>query len=146
MLLSPQGTPLIQSKVKELAQREALMLICGRYEGFDDRVRAFVDEELSLGDFVVTGGEVAAMAVIEATVRLLPGVLGNEASTLEESHGADGLLEYPQYTRPAVYRDQSVPEVLTSGHHAAIASWRHEQAVERTRERRPELHARYVER
>jgi tRNA (guanine37-N1)-methyltransferase len=146
VLLSPQGTPLIQSKVKELAQREALMLICGRYEGFDDRVRAFVDEELSLGDFVVTGGEVAAMAVIEATVRLLPGVLGNEASTLEESHGADGLLEYPQYTRPAVYRDQSVPEVLTSGHHAAIASWRHEQAVERTRERRPELHARYVER
>ena len=98
-----------------------------------------MDEEVSLGDFVMTGGEVAAMAVIESTVRLLPGVLGNAASTQEESHGDDGLLEYPQYTRPAEFRGAGVPEVLSSGHHAAIAQWRKEQALLRTRVRRPDL-------
>jgi tRNA (guanine37-N1)-methyltransferase len=115
------------------------MLICGRYEGFDERVRSFVSEELSLGDFVMTGGEVAAMAIIEATVRLIPGVLGNEESIREESHGEEGLLEYPQYTRPAEFRGLAVPEVLVGGNHAEIAKWRRSEALTRTRERRPDL-------
>jgi tRNA (guanine37-N1)-methyltransferase len=115
------------------------MLICGRYEGFDERIRHFVDEELSLGDFVMTGGEIAAMAVIEAAVRLIPGVLGNEESTREESHGEEGLLEYPQYTRPAEFRGQTVPEVLSSGNHAHIEAWRKTRALERTATRRPDL-------
>jgi tRNA (guanine37-N1)-methyltransferase len=119
------------------------MLICGRYEGFDERVRAHVDEEVSLGDFVMTGGEVAAMAVVEATVRLIPGVLGNLASTHEESHSGEGLLEYPQYTRPAEFRGLGVPEILSSGNHALIAKWRHEQALARTHERRPDLAERF---
>jgi tRNA (guanine37-N1)-methyltransferase len=115
------------------------MLVCGRYEGFDERIRGFVDEELSLGDFVMTGGEVAAMAVIESTVRLIPGVLGNAESIREESHGEGGLLEYPQYTRPAEFRGATVPEVLAGGNHAEIAKWRAAQSLERTRERRPDL-------
>jgi tRNA (guanine37-N1)-methyltransferase len=138
VLLTPQGRPFDQAKARELSQRPAFTLICGRYEGFDERIRSHVDEEISLGDFVMTGGEVAAMAIIEATVRLIPGVLGNEASTEEESH-AQGLLEYPQYTRPADFRGAGIPEVLTSGHHAEIAKWRKEQALERTRTRRPDL-------
>lgn len=142
VLLTPQGKPFAQPVAHALAERPAVMLICGRYEGFDERVRSFVDEEISLGDFVMTGGEVAAMAVIEATVRLLPGVLGNMDSTREESHGEDGLLEYPQYTRPAEFRGMSVPEVLSSGHHAVIAKWRREQALEKTTARRPDLVAR----
>jgi tRNA (guanine37-N1)-methyltransferase len=145
VLLTPQGAPLVQSKVRELSGRDAVMLVCGRYEGFDERVRAYVGEELSLGDFVMTGGEVAAMAVIEACARLLPGVLGNEASTVEESHSPStgGLLEYPQYTRPAEFRGAHVPEVLAGGNHAEIARWRHEQSVARTRDRRPDLWERY---
>lgn len=139
VLLTPQGRPFTQARAQALAARPAVMLVCGRYEGFDDRVRTFVDEEISLGDFVMTGGEVAAMAIIEATVRLLPGVLGNAESTREESHGDDGLLEYPQYTRPAEFRGLGVPEVLSSGHHAVIAKWRHEQALMRTEARRPDL-------
>jgi tRNA (guanine37-N1)-methyltransferase len=120
------------------------MLVCGRYEGFDERVRANVDEEISLGDFVMTGGEVAAMAIIDASVRLLPGVLGNEASTREESHAEEtGLLEYPQYTRPADFRGAGIPEVLTSGHHAEIEKWRRAQAIDRTRARRPDLFERW---
>jgi tRNA (guanine37-N1)-methyltransferase len=117
------------------------MLVCGRYEGFDERVRKYVDEEISLGDFVMTGGEVAAMAIVDAVVRLLPGVLGNAASTHEESHspGNDGLLEYPQYTRPAEFRGDGVPAELLSGNHAQIAAWRAEQARERTKVRRPDL-------
>jgi len=130
-----------QAKVIELSGLAALMLVCGRYEGFDERVRAHVDEEISLGDFVMTGGEVAAMAIVDACARLLPGVLGNEASTLEESHSAatGGLLEYPQYTRPAEFRGARVPEVLAGGNHAEIARWRRAQSVARTRERRPDL-------
>jgi len=122
------------------------MLVCGRYEGFDERVRAHVDEELSLGDFVMTGGEVAAMAVIDACSRLLPGVLGNEASTIDESHSPDtgGLLEYPHYTRPAEFRGERVPEVLVGGNHAEIAKWRREQAIARTKQRRPELWERFL--
>lgn len=145
VLLTPQGAPLTQGLVERMATLPALMLVCGRYEGFDDRVRTFVDEEVSLGDFVLTGGEVAAMAIIEACIRLLPGVLGNEASTREESHSPSthGLLEYPQYTRPAEFRGRTVPDPLVSGNHARIEKWRREQAEERTRARRPDVFARF---
>jgi tRNA (guanine37-N1)-methyltransferase len=139
VLLTPQGTPFVQPIAARFSETPAIMLICGRYEGFDERIRSFVDEEVSLGDFVMTGGEVAAMAVIEASVRLIPGVLGNEESTREESHGQGGLLEYPQYTRPAEFRGRSVPEVLASGNHAHIEKWRKQQSVERTATRRPDL-------
>jgi tRNA (guanine37-N1)-methyltransferase len=146
VLLTPQGQRLDQRLVTSLAARPALMLVCGRYEGFDERVRGFVDEEISLGDFVMTGGEVAAMAVVEATVRLLPGVLGNAESTREESHGDDGLLEYPQYTRPAVFRDLAVPEVLSSGNHKQIEAFRRAEALARTAARRPDLAAAHAAR
>jgi tRNA (guanine37-N1)-methyltransferase len=148
VLLTPQGQVLDQRKVRDFASRDALMLVCGRYEGFDERVRAHVDEEISLGDFVMTGGEVAAMAVIEACTRLLPGVLGNDASTIEESHSVDGegLLEYPQYTRPPEFRGARVPDILVGGNHAEIAKWRHVQAIERTRARRPDLWERFERR
>jgi tRNA (guanine37-N1)-methyltransferase len=141
VLLTPQGQLLNQSRVHALCGRSALMLICGRYEGFDERVRAYVDEELSLGDFVLTGGELASMAIIEACARLLPGVLGNESSAVDESHSlaAGGLLEYPQYTRPSEFRGAGVPEVLKSGDHAAVERWRREQSIERTKTRRPDL-------
>ncbi len=141
VLLTPQGTPFTQRKAEELARQETLLMICGRYEGFDERIRAHVDEELSLGDFVMTGGEVAAMAVLEATVRLLPGVLGNRASVEEESfaRGQGGLLEYPHYTRPFEFRGVTVPAVLRSGNHAQIATWRREQSLARTAERRSDL-------
>jgi tRNA (guanine37-N1)-methyltransferase len=141
VLLTPQGVPFRQDKAVELAARPRFVLVCGRYEGFDERVRSFVHEELSLGDFVMTGGEVAAMAVLDACVRLLPGVLGNPASHEHESHSPawGGLLEYPQYTRPAEFRGMLVPEVLQQGNHAQIEAWRREQAEARTRERRPEL-------
>jgi tRNA (guanine37-N1)-methyltransferase len=141
VLLTPQGAVLSQAKMIELAARPRVALICGRYEGFDDRVRSFVDEELSLGDFVLTGGEVAAMAIIDACARLLPGVLGNAASTEHESHSPamGGLLEYPQYTRPVEFRGLRVPDILQNGNHAAIAAWRRAEAERRTAERRPEL-------
>ena len=139
ILLTPQGQPLVQTSAARFADVPALMLVCGRYEGFDERIRAFVDEELSLGDFVMTGGEVAAMAVVESVVRLLPGVLGNAQSTHEESHAEGGLLEYPQYTRPAEFRGQAVPEVLAKGNHAHIKEWRKEQSLARTMSRRPDL-------
>jgi tRNA (guanine37-N1)-methyltransferase len=140
VLLTPQGSPWSQSSARTMATRSAVMLICGRYEGFDERIREHVHEEVSLGDFVMTGGEVAAMAVIESVVRLLPGVLGNEESTKEESHAPEtGLLEYPHYTRPAEFRGVQVPPTLTSGNHAQIEAWRHAQQEERTRARRPDL-------
>src|SRR5580693_5043484 len=141
VLLTPQGRVLDQARVQELAGREAIMLVCGRYEGFDERVRTHVQEEVSLGDFVMTGGEVAAMAVVDACARLLPGVLGNEASTIDESHspGMGGLLEYPHYTRPVEFRGVRVPEVLVGGNHAEIAKWRRAQAIARTRDRRPDV-------
>jgi len=146
VLLTPQGRPFDQEKARELSSRSAnVMLVCGRYEGFDERVRAHVDEEISLGDFVMTGGEVAAMAIIDSCARLLPGVLGNAESTHEESHSED-LLEYPQYTRPAEFRGEGVPAVLTGGNHAEIAKWRRAQSIERTRARRPDMYARFVER
>ncbi len=141
VLLTPQGRPFDQRAAQELAREAHVTLVCGRYEGFDERVRGFVDRELSLGDFVMTGGEVAAMAVIESCVRLLPGVLGNADSPREESFSPEcsGGLEYPQYTRPASFRGQDVPEVLSGGNHARIAKWRKQQALERTRARRPDL-------
>jgi tRNA (guanine37-N1)-methyltransferase len=141
VLLTPQGAPFCQRAARQLVRKQAVSLVCGRYEGFDERVRHFVDQELSLGDFVLAGGEVAAMAVLEACVRLLPGVLGNSASTQEESFSdaCGGLLEYPQYTRPLEYRGLGVPEVLRSGDHGRIAAWRREQTLARTRGRRPEL-------
>ncbi len=141
VLLTPQGRPFRQPVARELARHAGLLLVCGRYEGFDERIRLFVDDEISLGDFVMTGGEVAAMAITEACVRLLPGVLGNEASIDEESfsESLEGMLEYPQYTRPATFRGLEVPEVLKGGDHAKVASWRRQQARERTHSRRPEL-------
>jgi tRNA (guanine37-N1)-methyltransferase len=137
--LSPRGRVLCQAMVKELVQASPLLLVCGRYEGLDQRV---IDaqglEEVSLGDFVLAGGETAAMALIEACVRLLPGVVGNAATTEEESF-EEGLLEYPHYTRPALWRDQAVPEVLMSGHHEKVKAWRRQQAEEITKARRPDL-------
>ncbi|MFS8067087.1 MAG: tRNA (guanosine(37)-N1)-methyltransferase TrmD [Byssovorax sp.] len=144
ILMTPQGAPLDQARVQEIAARPRVALICGRYEGFDERVRACVDEEVSLGDFVLTGGEIAAMAVIDACSRLLPGVLGNADSSVSESHSPamEGLLEYPQYTRPVEFRGARVPEVLQNGNHAAIAAYRRAEAERRTQERRPDLWAR----
>ena len=139
ILLTPQGRLFSQQIALELSKYSHLILICGRYEGVDERVREYlVTDEISIGDYVLSGGELAAMVVVDAVVRLLPGVLGSEASPLDDSH-ATGLLEHPQYTRPPVYRGWSVPEVLLSGNHAQIAKWRREQAILRTLERRPEL-------
>jgi tRNA (guanine37-N1)-methyltransferase len=138
--LCPTGAPLTQEIVRRLAAMPRLLLLCGRYEGFDERVRPFVDEEISLGDFVLTGGELAAMTIVDAVARRLPGVLGNAESPVDESHEA-GLLEYPQYTRPAQFRGAGIPEALLSGNHERIRRWRRLQALLRTRERRPDLFA-----
>jgi tRNA (guanine37-N1)-methyltransferase len=139
VLMSPQGRRFDQRAAHELLLREKLILVCGRYEGVDERVLDWVDEEISLGDFVITGGEFAALAVVDAVARLLPGVLGNADSPIEESFAGEGLLEGPQYTRPPEFRGRKVPEVLLSGDHAKIAAWRREQALLRTRARRPDL-------
>lgn len=137
--LTPQGEVLNDSLVRELATHARLILVCGRYEGVDQRfVDHCVDREVSIGDYVVTGGELPAMVLIDAVTRHVPGALGDEASPEEESF-ADGLLEHPQYTRPAEYRGWDVPEVLLSGHHANIEKWKREQRLARTRERRPDL-------
>jgi tRNA (guanine37-N1)-methyltransferase len=141
VLLTPQGRPFRQSTVREFAGLESLALVCGRYEGFDERIRAFCDDEVSIGDFVLMGGEAAALAVIEATARLIPGVLGAAESFVEESL-AEGLLEYPQYTRPRSFRGLAVPDVLVGGNHGEIAAWRRREAVVRTARRRPDLLAR----
>ena len=139
ILLTPQGRLFRQQIAQELSKYSHLILICGRYEGVDERVRQHLaTDELSIGDYVLGGGELAAMVVIEAVVRLLPGVLGSDASALDDSH-TTGLLEYPQYTRPNVYRDWAVPEVLLSGDHGQVEKWRREQAILRTLQRRPEL-------
>ena len=140
ILLDPIGEVFRQERAVDLATRSHLIFICPRYEGVDERIRSLVDLELSIGDYVLTGGELPALVVIDAVIRLLPGAI-EDASTLEESF-SDGLLEYPQYTRPAVFRGMDVPAVLTSGDHGAVARWRHDQAVERTRARRPDLAAR----
>jgi tRNA (guanine37-N1)-methyltransferase len=138
VLMSPQGRKFDHSVAEELARREKLVFVCGRYEGVDERVISFVDEEISLGDFVLSGGEFAALAVIDAIARLVPGVMGNAESVQIESF-SEGLLEGPHYTRPPEFRGLKVPEILLSGDHAKIAQWRKEQALARTRERRPDL-------
>jgi tRNA (guanine37-N1)-methyltransferase len=139
VLLTPQGRVLNQAVVDELAAEERLVLVCGHYEGVDERIREhLVDDEISIGDYVLSGGELAALVVIDAVVRRLPGTLGSSESLLEESH-SDGLLEYPQYTRPAVFREWAVPDILLSGHHGEIARWRRRQRIIRTALRRPDL-------
>lgn len=139
ILLTPQGHLFSQQIALELSQYSHLILICGHYEGVDERVREHLaTDEISIGDYVLSGGELAAMVVVDAVVRLVPGVLGSEASALDDSH-ATGLLEHPQYTRPPVYRGWAVPEVLLSGNHAQVAKWHREQAIIRTLERRSEL-------
>ncbi|KFE70337.1 tRNA (guanosine(37)-N1)-methyltransferase TrmD [Hyalangium minutum] len=142
LLMSPRGPAFTQARARELVSHSAgLILVCGRYEGVDERVMPFLDEELSLGDFILTGGEIAALAVVDAVARLLPGVLGNQASHVSESF-EEGLLEHPQYTRPPVFRGAEVPAVLQSGDHARIARWRRWKALMLTRERRPDLFGR----
>ncbi|HOK95287.1 MAG TPA: tRNA (guanosine(37)-N1)-methyltransferase TrmD [Anaerohalosphaeraceae bacterium] len=144
ILLTPQGTPLTQEKVIELSRRPRLVLIAGRYEGFDERIRmGLAAESISIGDYVLSGGELAAMVVIDAVVRLLPGALGDEDSAAEESHRG-GLLEYPQYTRPEEFRGMRVPSILLGGDHGKIAQWRHQQRLERTRLWRPDLYEKYL--
>lgn len=137
ILMDPVGEVFRQARAAELATRSHLILVCPRYEGVDERIRSLVDLELSIGDYVLTGGELPALVVIDSVIRLLPGAI-EAASTAEESFGA-GLLEYPQYTRPAVFRGMDVPAVLTSGDHGAVARWRQDASVQRTRDRRPDL-------
>jgi tRNA (guanine37-N1)-methyltransferase len=137
ILLDPGGEVFTHSRAADLAARKHLVLVCARYEGVDERIRSFIDLELSIGDYVVTGGELPALVVIDAVIRLLPGAI-DAASTAEESFGA-GILEYPQYTRPPSFRGMDVPSILTSGDHEAVAAWRRERALERTRARRPDL-------
>lgn len=138
LLMSPQGRRFHQADAARLSREASLILVCGRYEGYDERIRSLVDEEISLGDFVLTGGELAAAVVVDATARLVPGVLGAAGSAQTDSF-SDGLLEYPQYTRPAEYEGMQVPDVLVSGNHKAIATWRRHEQLRRTLERRPEL-------
>lgn len=139
VLLTPQGERFDQAKAEQLARENHIIMICGRYEGVDERIRRhLVTDEISIGDYVLTGGELAAMVVVDAVARLVPGVLGDESSAESESFSS-GLLEYPQYTRPAQYREYSVPEVLVSGNHKEIEKWRREHSLRRTLERRPDL-------
>ena len=138
IILTPSGKKYDQKAAQELAKAEGLILICGHYEGFDERILTLADMELSIGDYVLTGGELPAMVVVDSVVRLIPGVLGGEASAHDESF-SDGLLEYPHYTRPVEFRGMKVPEVLQNGHHAEIAKWRAEQARSKTQKNRPDL-------
>jgi len=138
LLMSPQGRTFLQADAVRLSREPGLIFVCGRYEGFDERVRTLVDEELSLGDFILTGGEPAALAMIDAIARLLPGVLGAVGSAAHDSF-SDGLLEYPQYTRPVEFEGLRVPDVLLSGNHRAIADWRRREQLRRTLQRRPDL-------
>jgi tRNA (guanine37-N1)-methyltransferase len=143
ILLSPRGVPLAQARVADLARGDGVVLVCGRFEGVDERViEARALEEVSIGDYVLSGGEIAAMALIDACVRLQPGVIGEPASHVEESF-AEGLLEYPQYTRPAIFEGRAIPPVLLSGDHGKVAQWRRAEAERITRERRPDLLARH---
>ena len=145
LLMSPQGQPLKQADLQRWADNyDQLVMLCGHYEGFDERIRPLADEEVSLGDFVLTGGELPAMTIINGVVRLLPGTVGTAASLVEESH-SDLLLEHPHYTRPADFRGMGVPDVLRSGDHAAIEAWRQAQREQRTQERRPDLYRRWQE-
>jgi tRNA (guanine37-N1)-methyltransferase len=144
ILLSPVGRLYNQRVAQQMAQYDHLVLICGHYEGVDERISEhLIDEEISIGDYILSGGEIAAMVVVDSITRLLPGAVGSEASIEEESH-VEGLLEYPHYTRPAVFRDWSVPEVLMSGNHSRIARWRRQQSLLRTMKRRPDLLEKYI--
>lgn len=144
VMMSAQGSPFHQDKARELLAREHFIIVCGHYEGIDQRfIDTCVDEEISIGDFVLTGGEIPAMAVADAVCRMVPGVLPDETAFQEESHW-NGLLEYPQYTHPAVWRNQTVPEVLLSGHHANIARWRRKMSIQRTMQDRPDLYQAFV--
>ncbi|ANZ97579.1 tRNA (guanosine(37)-N1)-methyltransferase TrmD [Brochothrix thermosphacta] len=139
ILLDPAGVPYTQKLAEELAQEEQLIMICGHYEGYDERIREhLVTDEISIGDYILTGGEVGAMAIMDSVVRLLPGALGNDESAITDSFST-GLLEHPHYTRPAEFRGLEVPSILTSGHHANIERWRHEESLRRTAVRRPDL-------
>ncbi len=138
ILLTPQGKTFKQKKAEEMSRLEQIVLICGHYEGFDERVRELVNEEISIGDYVLTGGEIPAMIITDAVIRLIPGVVGNKDSVKNESFSADGL-EYPQYTRPVEYKGKKVPEILLSGNHAKIKEWRKKKAVEKTKKMRPDL-------
>lgn len=145
ILLTPRGRPLRQGLVRELAEEPALLLLCGRYEGVDERVaQGLATDGVSVGDYILAGGEVAACVLIEAVTRLVPGVMGNPRSGTDESF-ADGLLEYPQYTRPADFRGMEVPDVLRGGHHGEVARWRHEQALALTRAVRPDLYQAWLD-
>ena len=138
--MSPRGQLLTQQLVRELSQEQSLMILCGHYEGVDERViERYIDMEISIGDYVLTGGELPAMVLIDAVARLQTGVLGSDESAQDESHGLSGLLEYPQYTRPRVFEGMAVPEVLLSGDHAKIAAWRQDQSLQVTAQRRPDL-------
>jgi len=138
VLLTPQGEPYHQETAKSFSEKEHIIFICGHYEGFDERVRYFIDQEISIGDYVLTGGEIAAMVIVDSIVRLLPDALGKKES-FEQDSFYDGLLEYPQYTRPQEFMGYPVPDVLMSGNHQEIEKWRSEQALKRTKERRPDL-------
>ncbi|MGK0289468.1 MAG: tRNA (guanine37-N1)-methyltransferase [bacterium] len=146
ILISPQGKPFNQKKAVELSQsKKPLVFICGRYEGFDERIHQFIDEEICLGDFILLGGEVAAMTIIEATSRLIPEVIGN-AESLEHETFSHGLLEYAQYTRPSEFMGHQVPDILLSGNHPKIEEWRQESALQKTKDKRPELFVEYQNR
>ncbi|MEJ0021738.1 MAG: tRNA (guanosine(37)-N1)-methyltransferase TrmD [Candidatus Doudnabacteria bacterium] len=138
ILMTPQGKVFNQRTANKLADYKTICLICGRYEGFDERIRDLVDMEISLGDFVLTGGEIPALAILDTVARLVPGVVGKEESLINESF-SDGILEYPQYTRPENYKGKRVPKVLLTGHHAKINEWRKSEALKRTKKRRPDL-------
>lgn len=138
LMMTPRGKQYNQLDAKKLSQTESIIILCGHYEGFDERISSIVDQEISMGDFVLTGGEIPAMAVIDSVVRLIPGVLGDDQSNKDESFSA-GLLEYPQYTRPDDFEGQKVPEVLKNGNHAEIAKWRKDQALQKTQANRPDL-------
>lgn len=138
IMVAPTGRPFTQAVAQELAQEQHLLFLCGSYEGFDERIRSLIDEELSIGDYVLTNGGLPAMVIIDTVARLIPGVLGHEESAQDESF-SHGLLEYPHYTRPAEFRGMKVPEVLMSGNHAEIEKWRREEARARTKDRRPDL-------
>jgi tRNA (guanine37-N1)-methyltransferase len=139
ILMCPQGEPFTQAKARELSLEQHIILICGHYEGYDERIREhLITDEISIGDYVLTGGELPAMVLIDAMIRLLPGVLGNQSSSVKDSY-SEGLLEHPHYTRPAVFREWAVPEILVSGHHEKIEQWRRKESLRRTWQRRPDL-------
>jgi len=143
ILMSPQGITHSHNHAKTLSNHEHIIILCGHYEGFDERIRSYFDEEVSIGDYVLTGGELAALVLVDSVIRLIPSVLNNEASHEHDSF-SEGLLEHPHYTRPASYDGEAVPEVLLSGNHAKIAEWRHKEALKRTKERRKDLYKKYL--